>query len=224
MERGVIKDIVAWDIVNWSSAIKYWEDNAQVTNKNYECLELGSSKGGMSLWLALNGNNVLCTDLNGPEADAHRIHEKYSCTPRITYAAMDATKIPYENHFDVVIFKSIVGGISSGNQQNKAKTLNEIHKALKPGGKLLFAENLEATFLHKILRRNFGTKGWNYLTFNEIKDVFSSYHKVHYKTTGFFGCMGRNEWQRNFLGNVDNMLSWVIPNKSKYIVIGVAEK
>jgi len=220
MERGVIKDIVVWDIVNWSTAIKYWENNAQVKNKNYECLELGSSKGGMSLWLALNGNNVLCTDLNGPEDGAHRIHEKYNCSSRITYGAMDATNIPHENKFDVVIFKSIIGGIP----QDKTKTLTEIHKALKPGGKLLFAENLEATFLHKILRRNFGTKGWDYLKMDEIDKVFTAYNKVNYTTVGFFGCMGRNEWQRNFLGKVDTVLNWIIPNRSKYILIGVAEK
>jgi SAM-dependent methyltransferase len=224
MKSEIIKDIVVWDIVNWSNAIKYWGDNAQIMNKNYECLELGSSKGGLSLWLALIGNNVLCTDLNGPEDDAYRLHEKYECTSRITYASMDATNIPYENHFDVIIFKSIVGGISSGNQENKAKTLNEIHKALKPGGKLLFAENLEATGFHKILRKNFGTKGWNYLRMSEVKDVFAPFKKIKYSTIGFFGCLGRNEWQQNFLGKIDSMLSSFIPHKSKYILIGVAEK
>jgi SAM-dependent methyltransferase len=137
---------------------------------------------------------------------------------------MDATNIPYENHFDVIIFKSIVGGISSGNQKNKAKTLKEIHKALKPGGKLLFAENLEATGFHKILRENFGTKGWNYLRMSEINDVFAPFKKIKYSTIGFFGCLGRNEWQQNFLGKIDSMLNWFIPNESKYILIGVAEK
>ena len=224
MEKEIMKDIVVWDVVNWSKAIKYWENNISVSNKGYECLELGSSKGGMSLWLALNGNKILCTDLNGPEKDAYYIHEKYDCASQITYGSMDATNIPFENRFDVIIFKSILGGISSDNQQNKAKTLNEIHKALKPGGKLLFAENLEATLLHKILRKNFGTKGWNYLKMDEIKDVFSSYNKIKYTTAGFFGFMGRNEWQRNLLGKIDSILSWIIPNKSKYILIGVAEK
>jgi SAM-dependent methyltransferase len=136
---------------------------------------------------------------------------------------MDATNIPFENYFDVIVFKSILGGISN-NQQNKAKTLNEIHKALKSGGKLLFAENLEATRLHKILRKNFGTKGWNYLKMNEVNDVFASFTSFKYTTVGFFGCLGRNEWQRNLLGKIDGILSWIIPNKSKYILIGVAEK
>ncbi|WPU95869.1 class I SAM-dependent methyltransferase [Mucilaginibacter sabulilitoris] len=220
MEREMIRDIVAWDIVNWSKAIKHWQNTVPVLNKGYECLELGSSKGGMSLWLALNGNKVLCTDLNGPEEAAYQIHEKYNCSSKITYGSMDATNIPHENKFDVVIFKSIIGGIP----QDKAKTLTEIHKALKPGGKLLFAENLEATRLHKILRKNFGTKGWDYLRMDEINEVFAAYNKVTYTTAGFFGCMGRNEWQRNFLGNVDTMLNWIIPNRSKYILIGVAEK
>jgi SAM-dependent methyltransferase len=224
MEKDVMKDIVVWDIVNWSKAIKYWENNVSVSSKGYECLELGSSKGGLSLWLALNGNKVLCTDLNGPEKEAYYIHEKYDCISKITYGSIDATNIPFENRFDLIVFKSILGGISSNNQQNKTKTLTEIHKALKPGGKLLFAENLEGTLLHKMLRKNFGTKRWSYLRMNEINDVFAPYSKITYTTVGFFGCLGRNEWQRNLLGKIDGMLSWIIPNKNKYILIGIAEK
>lgn len=220
MQKEMTRDIIAWDIVNWSKAIEHWQNNAEVLNKDYDCLELGSSKGGMSLWLALNGNKVLCTDLNGPEKGAHQIHEKYNCSSRITYGAMDATNISYENKFDVVIFKSIMGGIPC----DKAKILNEIHKALKPGGRLLFAENLEATLLHKVLRRNYGTKGWNYLRLDEVDKVFASFNKVTYQTVGFFGCLGRNEWQKNFLGKVDTLLNGIIPTKSKYIIMGVAEK
>jgi 2-polyprenyl-3-methyl-5-hydroxy-6-metoxy-1,4-benzoquinol methylase len=119
MKKDVIKDIVVWDIVNWSKAIKYWENNISVSNKGHECLELGLSKGGLSLWLALNGNKVLCTDLNGPEKAAYKIHEKYDCTSKITYGSIDATNIPFEERFDVIVFKSILGGISSNNQQSE---------------------------------------------------------------------------------------------------------
>ena len=224
MEKELINDIVAWDIRNWSKAIDYWEKNTSISNKEYQCLELGSSKGGMSLWLALNKNKVFCTDLNGPEKDAYHIHKKYNMSSRITYGALDATNIPYENYFDLVIFKSILGGISSDENQKKASTVNEIYKALKPGGILLFAENLESTLLHRIFRKGYGTKNWNYLRMNEIDDLFSSFSSLDYTTEGFFGCFGRNEKQRNILGKIDALLASVIPMKSKYIVIGVAVK
>jgi SAM-dependent methyltransferase len=220
MEKEMLRDVIAWDIVNWSKALDYWQNNAAIFNKDYKCLELGSSKGGMSLWLALYGNKVLCTDLNGPEKAAYRIHEKYKCSSRITYGSINATNIPHENEFDVIIFKSIIGGIP----QDKTKTLNEIHKALKPGGKLLFVENLESTIFHRLLRKHYGTKGWDYLRIDEVDKIFGAYNKVSYTTTGFLGCFGRTEPQKNFLGKVDTLFDWIIPNSRKYILMGVAEK
>ncbi|WP_432712739.1 class I SAM-dependent methyltransferase [Pedobacter sp.] len=224
MEKELINDIVGWDVMNWSKAIDYWEQNTSISNKEYECLELGSSKGGMSLWLALNKNKVYCTDLNGPETDAYHMHSKHQCSSRITYGAVDATNIPYENHFDLVIFKSILGGISSIKNENKANTVNEIYKALKPGGTLLFAENLESTFLHKLLRKGYGTPNWNYLKLDELETVFAPFNSLNYTTVGFFGCFGRTEKQRNILGKVDALLQKLIPMKSKYILVGVAVK
>lgn len=224
MEKGIIKKIIVWDVANWSRALKFWEKNCLISNKGYTCLELGSSKGGLSLWLALKGNNVYCTDLNGPEKAAHDIHKEYNCTSRISYGSVDAMHIPYENHFDIIVFKSIIGGISFHDQKNKRLILNQIYKALKPNGTLLFAENLESTFFHRFFRKKFGTRGWNYLTIDEIDDVFSDFKHVNYTTTGFLGCFGRNEWQRNFLGEIDRVLDYIIPFKSRYIIMGQAVK
>ena len=224
MNKELRNDIITWDIVNWARSLEFWDKNTSLQNKNYECLELGSSKGGMSLWLALKGNKVLCTDLHGPEADARRIHNKYNCASMISYDALDATRIPYENRFDVIIFKSILGGINIEHMDTKAHILNQIYKALKPGGKLLFTENLESTFLHRVLRKHFGTKGWDYLRIDQMNILFSAYKSVCYTTSGFFGCMGRNEWQRNALGNLDTLLCPIIPQKYKYILTGIAEK
>ena len=224
MEKELMREIVAWDVFNWSKAIDYWEKNTTINNKGYECLELGASKGGLSLWLALNNNKVLCTDLNGPEKDAYKLHEKYNCSSRISYDSMDATNISYTDKFDLVVFKSILGRISCHKNENKVNTINEIYKALKPGGILLFAENLEATYFHQVFRKGFGTKDWNYLKISEIDEVFSSFAKVNYTTTGFFGCFGRTEGQRSMLGKVDKLLEKVIPGKNKYILIGIAVK
>jgi SAM-dependent methyltransferase len=224
MEKELMHEIVAWDVFNWSKAIDYWENNTTIYNKEYECLELGASKGGISLWLALNNNKVLCTDLNGPEKVAYHLHEKYNCSSRISYDSMDATNISYTDKFDLIVFKSILGRISCHKNENKAHTVKEMYKALKPGGMLLFAENLEATYFHKIFRKAFGTKDWNYLKLSEIDEVFSSFSKVSYTTAGFFGCFGRTESQRSMLGKVDTFLEKVIPGKSKYILIGIAVK
>lgn len=222
-KKELMRQIVGWDVVNWSKAIHYWEENIPLYGKELECLELGASKGGMTLWLALQKNRVFCTDINGPEPVARDLHQKFDCQTRITYGSMDAMNINEENRFDLVLFKSIMGGICSDDRK-KAELVNQIHKALKPGGMLLFAENLEATLLHRVARKKFGTPDWNYLRLSEMDEVFSSFTSVRYSTTGFFGCFGRTERQRELLGSFDGLLDKLIPASSKYIVFGIAVK
>lgn len=227
MSKEILKDIIEWDILNWSKAIDYWEKNIDFNNKKFECLEVGGRKGGLSLWLALKGNNVICSDLESPKEYAYEIHKKYECKTLIQYQSIDATNIPHENHFDIITFKSILGGISRNEKNDlKQKTVNEIYKALKVNGVLLFAENIEASFFHQILRRKFVKWGneWNYLRVDEIENIFSSFKNIKYITVGFFGAFGRTEKQRNILGRLDHFFEKIIPKGKKYILIGIAEK
>lgn len=167
---------------------------------------------------------MVCSNLKLPDEKTKKIHHKYNCQPYIAYEAIDATNIPYDNHFDFITFKSILGGIPGDGREVKIKTINQIHNSLKPGGKLLFAENLSASIFHKILRCWFGTKDWNYLKLDDLDFVFSSFSHVRYTTVGFFGCLGRNERQRILLGKLDKYFDWMIPQKWRYIIIGVATK
>lgn len=222
-----LKDIITWDIVNWSKALDYWTKNVNLKEKNLRCLELGGRNGGLSLWLALNENSVLCSDLESPEKFAFELHKKYKCNTRINYQSIDATKIPFDNYFDIITFKSILGGISRNNENElKKKTIDEIYKALKPGGKLLFAENIEASFIHKFFRHKFVNWGseWNYLKYNEIESLFSSYKSIKYTTVGFWGAFGRNETQRIILGYFDKIFEKLVPISMRYVTIGIAEK
>ena len=227
MNKELIEDIIEWDIKNWSKALEFWLANADISSKEGNCLELGGRRGGLSLLLALSGNRVICSDLESPKDIASDLHKKYKLNGRIKYQGIDATDIPYENEFDIVIFKSILGGISAnGKDELKKKALNEIHKSLKPTGKLLFAENLEASVLHKSLRGKFIKWGnrWNYMKYNDIKVLFSEYSNIEFQTFGFFGTFGRSEKQRKLLGFIDSMISPLVPKKNKYILVGVATK
>jgi SAM-dependent methyltransferase len=227
MTKELLKDVIDWDVVNWSRTIPFWEKNIDIKGKNLSCLELGGRKGGLSLWLALKGNNVICSDLNSPEADASDLHKKYKIDSRITYQSIDATQIPFDNHFDIITFKSILGGISrEGSDEFKKATLEQIYQALNKGGKLLFAENLEGSGLHKYLRKKFVIWGneWNYLRLEEIPEVFSSFSKISYVTIGFWGAFGRTEKQRAMLGRIDGVMEKLFPSRMRYIVIGIAEK
>lgn len=225
MKKEIIRDVVDWDVTNWTRAIRYWEKHVNINLKKHHCMELGTAYGGISLWLALNGNAVLCTDIRHPEKLAGHLHRKYACACNIRYEAVDATDIPYENEFDIIVFKSILGGIQKSDTTDpKIHTLNEIHKALKPGGMLLFAENLASSPLHRFLRRKYGTPQWDYLELSELERVFSSFSSVNYITTGFFGCFGRTEKQRNILGRIDGLLEYFIPKSKRYIISGIAKK
>ena len=227
MKNQLISDIIQWDINSWSEALNYWDKNVNWSNI-HNGLELGGREGGLSLWLALKGINTVCSDLHNVKESAAPLHQKYNVSTLITYEDIDATKIPYENHFDVIVFKSIIGGIGRNNNiEMQKKTFKEIYKALKPGGKLLFAENLTASPIHQQLRRRFVRWGgeWRYVTISEMKIFLKDFSRYEIKTTGFLSVFGRTENQRKLFSVVDKiLLNHVSPDSWKYIIYGVAEK
>lgn len=220
-----IRDIIEWDVTNWSKALLYWDN--YIAHNKLTCLELGARSGGLSLWLSLNGHDVICSDINNPTESASSIHKMYKTKGAINYESINAINIPYENHFDIIVFKSILGGIGSfGNKELINKTIEQIFKALKPGGVLLFAENLKATIFHQIARRVFVNWGnrWNYIEYEEVDNLFNKFSSVSYDTYGFFSSFGRNEKIRNRLSILDKQCNAFIPKSAKYILFGAAKK
>jgi len=226
--NSILRQYVEWDVINWSKALKFWESNVTLDNKGLKCLELGGRRGGLSLWLAIKGNHVICSDFQNPIEAASAIHSQNSFSGSIDYLAVDATQIPFENYFDIVVFKSILGGISrNGNSQLKQVVINEVYKSLKPGGKLLFAENLVASGAHQFFRKKLTKWGsyWNYLQLDEVNGLFKEFNSLRFGTAGFLGAFARMEYQRNLLGRLDTLIfDKVVNDKMKYIVFGVATK
>jgi len=224
---ALLNDILDWDVYNWSQVLSFWEKHSAVNQGSLTCLELGARKGGISLWLALNKNKVLCTDLKSPKVLAKELHESHRCASLITYDSLNASTFNEGPRYDIVVFKSVLGSVSNqGRDELKKQTIDAIYQSLKPGGKLLFAENLEASFLHRTFRNVFTPwgKNWNYLTYGEIAAVFSSFDQIEFKTSGFLGAFGRTETQREFLGKMDKPFLPLVPKTSRYIVYGVATK
>jgi SAM-dependent methyltransferase len=227
MDKQLLADIVGWDVGNWSRAVEFW-DRAVDWSSVRNCLELGGREGGLSLWLALKGKDVVCSDLEGTRATASVHHQRYGLDGTIRYEDIDALAIPYQNHFDVIAFKSILGGI--GRHDNPARqqaAIDQIHRALAPGGKLLFAENLVASPLHRLVRERFVRWGreWRYVTLAEMREYLKAFNRVEMHTTGVLGAFGRTERQRRFLSALDRGgLNSVTPRGWRYIVYGLAEK
>ncbi len=190
--------------------------------------ELGARRGGLALWLALQGHSVICSDLEENAAIAGPLHERYGVDSRITYEAIDSTQIPYENRFDVIAFKSMLGGVAwNGDAQRQSAAVRSMYRALKPGGVLLFAENLRGSPMHRLLRRRFVTWNsiWRYVSIDEMLEYLHLFAVVRYETTGFLGLCGRTQGTSDMLGRADGLVfDRIVPPHSRYIIYGVATK
>lgn len=217
------RDIIQWDIKNWSKALPFW--GAHLPSKEASVLTLGERHGGLTLWFAQAGFSVTSTDLEGVSEDGIALHKKYNVEKLVTYQNADMLSLPFpDNSFDVIAFKSVLGALAS--KENQQQAINEIYRVLAPGGTLLFAENLVGTSFHNWVRKKFvkWSTYWRYLDPKKDLDLFSSFESVEYKTQGFLALFGRSEGQRNFLAAFDAVTQWMIPKSKRYIMIGVAKK
>lgn len=218
---------VEWDVRNWALALDFWL--AQTTKKLSESrvLEIGTNTGRLSLWFASQGAKVVCSDVNRVRPEAVELHRASGLINSIEHQTIDATSIPYREEFDIVVFKSVLGAIGDGTKEPQAKAVSEMHKALKKGGELFFAENLIASPLHMFFRRKmiqWGTT-WRYVTIEEMNEFLAPFAEKHLRTIGFAGTFGRSEAQRNLLALGDRLIfERIVPEKWKYIIAGVARK
>ena len=228
IERQILNDIIEWDIVNWSSALKFWDYHSKPITEKSLVLEIGSRNGGLSLYAAFKGAKVICSDLHLPTMEAKSKHKKYGVSHLIKYKKIDATNIPYNSSFDKIIFKSVLGGIGCNERKDlQRKAINEMYKALKIGGQLIFAENLIGSPFHQFLRSKFIKWGntWRYISLDEMNEFLLPFSDVKYYSCGFLGALGRTENQSKFFGLLDkSIFNNIVSNTWHYILIGVATK
>jgi SAM-dependent methyltransferase len=223
--RVELSEYVEWDVYNWSQALDYWQAHSTQAFASCRVLEIGSRHGGLSLWMAQQGAKVICSDLYGPSELAKHKHAQQNCATKITYLATDATALPFEGQFDIILFKSVLGAL--GTKSGQGRAVAEVYRALKPGGELFFAENLQASPLHRFFRRHCvpWASYWRYVTRAEMGDFLAPFSRVDLHTTGFAAAFGRTEQQRSLLGWSDQ-LWWnrLAPSRWHYIIIGIAKK
>ena len=120
MKQELLNDIIQWDIYNWSKAIEYWDKKVSFKKGN-KVLALGEREGGLSLWIALKGLDVTCTDYKEFKQTPLDLHKKYNIEGNISYKKADAKNLPFnENNFNIVIFKSMIGALETNESQQKA--------------------------------------------------------------------------------------------------------
>jgi SAM-dependent methyltransferase len=178
--------------------------------------------------MALKNKSVVCSDIEDPSQRAREHHGKYRLGGTVEYATIDATSIPYENHFDVIAFKSMLGGVGGGDRiDRQQQAIDQIYKALRPGGKLLFAENLAGSPLHRFIRKRFIHWGqwWRYVSIKEMRTLLRQFSRVELRATGVLATLGRSERQRRALAAIDRtVMTRVTPREWRYLVYGIAEK
>jgi len=223
----IVQECFQWDVRTWKKCLDEWGPVLR-TGKKLRCLDVGSRDGGLTLLLALHGHEVVCTDLEAPGISARDLHRKYGVDSLVTYQAMDATAIPFKETFDVVIFKSVLGGIGrDGHTEKQLLALDQLFHSLRPNGTLLFAENLSASMLHRALRKIFNRWGtyWNYPTVHWLRNKLEEHGDVSMKTTGFLAAFGRSEKQREFLARLDDaFICRVVPTSWRYVAYGWVRK
>jgi SAM-dependent methyltransferase len=168
---------------------------------------------------------VICSDRAEPGDTAKELHRSWGVADRIEYQVIDAVHIPYEERFDIIVFKSVLGGIWAYRGTEVAhEVIRQIHKALKPNGTLLFAENLRASSLHMAFRKKFADRRWHYPTLQQMVDLLKPYSNVEYRLAGFLGMFGPTGGWRNGLGHVDHAIAPLTPDRWRYVMAGVAQK
>jgi len=218
--------IFQWEVRSWSRALPLWERHLRaITSDQRHALALGERDGGLSLMLANSGLVVVCSDLNGPTQRAKDLHATFGWDECVTYESIDTLAIPKpDNSFDVIAFKSMIGALSTKERQ--AQAIREMHRVLKPGGVLLFAENLHGSALHGWLRKRFVAWDayWRYLDVKKDRDLFAPFTRVDDATTGFLANLGRTEAQRDLIARFDALVMPLIPAGMRTIWYGAAIK
>jgi len=219
-----LHDIFQWEVRSWLRAMPLWQEHIPA-GRPLRALGIGEREGGLSLWLASQGIDVVCSDLNAFPESTRALHERHCVQQHMTYAQADATALPFpDGSFDIVFFKSVIGAL--GSKEKQAQAIREMHRVLKPGGVLLFAENLHGSPLHRWLRKRYVAwdSYWRYLDPIADRDLFAPFAKVEDHTTGFVANLGRTEGQRDVLARFDALFAPMLPKRLRTIWFGAALK
>lgn len=156
MDLLLKEKILEWDYITWWKALEFWETSGIHCDKNTKVLDIGARGGGISLYWALKGGMVHCTDLDESFIkEATQLHHEFQVGDNIVYECLDAVEMQREAEYDIICFKSVLGGIGYNNNYEKQKiAISNMYKALKPGGHLIFVENLVGTGLHTFCRKS----------------------------------------------------------------------
>lgn len=228
-----VQDIIEWDVLNWSQLMHYWQPVLQQLPQNSKVLAIGERNGGLSLWLALMGFDVVCTDITDVSAKAVQLHKKYNVADKIQYKVLDIVNDDCQaEQFDVVVAKSVIGGLKANRTDATTRSFDiqqqaarNIYRLLKPGGYFLSAENLQGNMLTSAIRRlRNGNNGWRHLAYHELSTLFAPFALVQTKTFGILPTLFSGTLLNKCMYTINKYALGWLPANTKYIAFITARK
>jgi len=118
------KVYLEWDVYNWARALETLEEYLIDGNQGLT-LEIGGRHGGLSLLLAHHDWKVHCTDLNGHSEKAKSLHASQSGSQEIQYRTLDILNPDCAERYDLIVFKSVMGGVSAGSDEARNRMIEK---------------------------------------------------------------------------------------------------
>lgn len=225
-----LRQYLEWDIHTWKKALQFWQENYPFTNTTSSAcgIELGGRNGGVSLFFSKELNSkMICSDLNPPNKTALNTQRHQGLQTTFEQADMLNLHFP-DNSFDFAVFKSVLGSLPGKEVNTQKKAIQEIHRVLKPGGYLYFAENLRSTVLHQFARQHLVPwgKNWRYVTVDELDCMFSLFSEINIMTCGLFSAFIKDHWNnsKRVTAYIDHVIEKATPASWHYVAYGYARK
>ena len=173
-DKRLVRLAFGWNYKSWSHAFKV--SNFQLPNRLDRVLEIGASRHSMVslIFDGLASEIVISyyTDeqRKGVEQYLSSVREKYDLKSKYVLEQIDATSV--EGSFDIVIMKSVLGGLFRQNSSNTSDVTDFIgsliSRTVKPEGLLISIDNGKS-ILERTLSRFGGRKNhWRFFRKSEL--------------------------------------------------------